>query len=54
MARGSEETTLVELTQGLVAAVSSYKSAAATVKSLMPKAKSKAKAKAKGSAAPSK
>ena len=52
MAAGSDDETLVELTQALVEAIASYKSAATSIKSLMPKAKSKAKAKAKAAAAP--
>ena len=52
MASGSDDSTLVQKTQALVAAVSSYKSAAGSVKSLMPKAKTKAKAKAKGASHP--
>lgn len=52
LAAGRDGETLVELTQALVEAIASYKGAAASVKSLMPKAKGKAKAKAKAAAAP--
>ena len=46
LAAGRDGDTLVELTQALVEAIASYKSAAASVKSLMPRGKAKAKAKA--------
>ena len=47
LAAGSAGEGLVDLTQALVSAIASYKGAAMSVKSLMPKAKGKAKAKAK-------
>ena len=50
LAAGKEGDQLLHPTQELVVAVSSYKTAAGSVKTLVPKPKSKAKAKAKGEA----
>ena len=50
LANGQEGDTLVPLTQALVSKASHYKNAAASVRSLLPKAKAAGKAKGKAKA----